>query len=242
MRETSVRASGSRLPRGVVLVGSVRGQGDLHVAGEVEGPIEIDGQLVIEAEGRVRGDVRARSVIVHGRLEGHATAVELVRLEAGARMVGDARADRVSAAAGAQLRGRVRTSQERAHFERMRRTTGGTLLAPFSSSGALLAPSSSGTASSPLEPTVAAVAPSESTPPNIDRAPIDEQAAAQPGPGRRRRARRDTSSEFALEAAVRDDEDAHMARRPAAPTDEPPPPRMPRIGRRHALRRGEDPP
>jgi len=134
---------GSKLPRGVVLVGSIRGQGDLRIAGEVEGPIEIDGLLVIDPSGVVRGDVRARSITVAGQLEGNATAVELVRLEPGAKMIGDARAERVSAAAGALLRGRIRTSQERAQLERMRRTTGGTLLAPYSSSGMIAAPESS---------------------------------------------------------------------------------------------------
>ena len=132
---------GSRLPRGVVLEGSVRGQGDSWIAGEIQGPVEIDGQLVIEPTGVVRGEVRARSIAIAGVLEGNATAIELVRLEPGARMVGDARAERVSAAAGALLRGRIRTGQDRAQQERMRRTTGGTLLAPFSSSGSVRAPS-----------------------------------------------------------------------------------------------------
>ena len=138
---------GSRLPRGVTLEGAIRGQGDLRVAGEVLGPIEIDGHLVIEDGGVVRGEIRARTITISGILEGNATALELVRLEPGARMTGDARAERVSAAQGALLKGRVRTSQERAQLERMRRTTGGTLLAPFSSSGSILAPPSDRSAS-----------------------------------------------------------------------------------------------
>ncbi|MBX7196460.1 MAG: polymer-forming cytoskeletal protein, partial [Sandaracinaceae bacterium] len=149
---TTSMGLGSRLPRGVVLEGSIRGQGDLRVAGEVLGPIEIDGHLVIEAGAAVRGEVRARTITVAGLLEGNATALELVRLEPGARMTGDARAERVSAAQGALLKGRVRTSQERAQLERMRRTTGGTLLAPFSSSGSILSPlerSSSGELAAP---------------------------------------------------------------------------------------------
>jgi cytoskeletal protein CcmA (bactofilin family) len=141
---------GSRLPRGVVLEGTIRGQGDLRVGGEILGPIEIDGHLVIEEGGVVRGEIRARTITISGVLEGNATALELVRLEPGARMTGDARAERVSAAQGALLKGRVRTSQERAQLERMRRTTGGTLLAPYSSSGAILAPSSTGAISAPV--------------------------------------------------------------------------------------------
>lgn len=131
----------SRLPQGAHFDGRIRGQGDLIIAGEVDGPIEIDGQLTVEATGVVRGDIRARSIAIAGRVEGNASAVELIRLEPGAKMIGDARAERVSAGTGALLRGRIRTSTERAQNERMRRTSGGTLLAPFSSSGSIAAPS-----------------------------------------------------------------------------------------------------
>ena len=130
----------SRLPHGAHFDGRIRGQGDLIIAGEVDGPIEIDGQLTIEATGVVRGDVRARSIAIAGQVEGNAHAIELIRLEPGAKMIGDARAERVSAGTGALLRGRIRTSTERAQNERMRRTSGGTLLAPFSSSGGIAAP------------------------------------------------------------------------------------------------------
>ena len=130
----------SRLPHGAHFDGRIRGQGDLIIAGEVDGPIEIDGQLTIEATGVVRGDLRARSIAIAGQVEGNAHAIELIRLEPGAKMIGDARAERVSAGTGALLRGRIRTSTERAQNERMRRTSGGTLLAPFSSSGGIAAP------------------------------------------------------------------------------------------------------
>ncbi len=160
--------TGSRLPRGVALEGTVRGHGDLRVAGEVIGPIEIEGHLVIEEGGVVRGEIRARTITIAGTLEGNATALELVRLEPGARMTGDARAERVSAAQGALLKGRIRTSQERAQLERMRRTTGGTLLAPFSSSGSILAPA--------LERSASELSPADRSP--ADRSLADRSLVA----------------------------------------------------------------
>lgn len=127
----------SLLPRGAKLVGAIRGHGDLTIAGEVEGPIELDGQLTIEREAIVRGDVRVRSVVVRGELVGAVHAETSIRLEAGARVIGDARAERVSAAEGALLRGRIRMSGG----DRMRRTAGGTITAPFTSSGNVASPS-----------------------------------------------------------------------------------------------------
>ena len=98
---------GSVIPEGLVVEGELRGQGDLVVAGTIEGPVTIDGHLLIEAGGVIRGEVRARAIVVRGTLHGPAIADETIRLEPGSRMVGDARADRVSVVEGALLRGRI---------------------------------------------------------------------------------------------------------------------------------------
>ena len=42
----------SRIPAGVVVEGQVRGQGDLVIAGLVEGTIDVDGHVVVEASGQ----------------------------------------------------------------------------------------------------------------------------------------------------------------------------------------------
>lgn len=267
---------GSRLPRGVVLEGSVRGQGDLRVAGEILGPIEIDGHLVIEEGGVVRGEVRARTLTIAGTLEGNATALELVRLEPGARMTGDARAERVSAAQGALLKGRVRTSQERAQLERMRRTTGGTLLAPFSSAGGIAAPSMERSspgeiAAPPIDRSLLARAPLDHAPaelePSHERAPIQRPPVERPTLERLTtedavaRVTRDAVIDGRDAASVAAYEAEHGMGRPTKPLpskpasrpapegraasetppmDRPPPPVMPAIGRRRAMRRNRE--
>ena len=91
---------GSVLPEGMALAGEIRGQGDLVVAGTIEGPVAIDGHLTVEATGVVRGEVKARAIVLRGTLTGPAVAEETIRLEPGARMVGDARAERVSVVEG----------------------------------------------------------------------------------------------------------------------------------------------
>lgn len=125
----------SRIPHGVIIEGQIRGQGDLVVAGLVEGSLDIDGLVVIESTGQVRGPIRARSISVSGSVQGPLTADENVRLEPGARVVGDVVAANVSAALGAMVRGRVRM----AGAERLDRTEGGTVRAPWSSTGTLVA-------------------------------------------------------------------------------------------------------
>lgn len=102
----------SVLPAGVTLVGAIEGAGDLVVAGTVEGPIELEGGLVIEEGGRVDGDVSVTTLIVRGVLTGDAAARETIRLEGSARVVGDAVAPRVHIVDGARVRGRVRMNGE----------------------------------------------------------------------------------------------------------------------------------
>lgn len=126
----------SILPAGVELEGEVRGTGDLVVRGQVLGSVDVDGVVTVDASGSVRGEIRARAMIVRGLVEGPVTVLELLRLEPGARVLGDVQADRVSAATGAVLRGRVRMTGA----DRLRRTVGGTLTAPFTSSGQIEAP------------------------------------------------------------------------------------------------------
>jgi cytoskeletal protein CcmA (bactofilin family) len=126
----------SVLPAGVTLEGELRGSGDLVVRGTMVGSVDLDGMLTIDAGAVLRGEVRARAMVVRGEVEGPVTVLELLRLEAGAKVLGDVQADRVSAASGSVLRGRVRMTGA----DRLRRTVGGTLTAPFTSSGTLEAP------------------------------------------------------------------------------------------------------
>jgi cytoskeletal protein CcmA (bactofilin family) len=97
----------SVIPAGITVVGDIEGRGDLIVAGVVEGPIELEGELSIEEGGVVRGKVSAVSILVRGVLEGNATAKEHIRIAATAHVVGDTRALRVHIVEGARVRGRV---------------------------------------------------------------------------------------------------------------------------------------
>lgn len=150
MRKTSV------IPSGVTLVGDIEGDADLVVYGRVEGPIHVDGTLVIEAEGVVRGHVHARTVVVRGVLKGNAFGDEVVRVDEGARLVGELTAPRVQVVPGAQFRGQIHVAQVgeprlTTYDPRLHTfsgwpapdagTTPGTLVAPRTSSGAMSAPS-----------------------------------------------------------------------------------------------------
>jgi cytoskeletal protein CcmA (bactofilin family) len=102
----------SLIPGSVTVEGELTGRGDLVILGRVLGDITIDGLLIIEEGGAVRGEVRAASVVIRGALAGDAVGQESVRVEAGAQVVGDLRAPRIKVADGAQLKGRVQIGVE----------------------------------------------------------------------------------------------------------------------------------
>ena len=95
--------------RGVRVRGRIHGEGDLTIGGHVEGEIVLAGELTVDAGGLVGANVSARAIVVHGAVRGDLTGEEVVRLEEGARVVGDIRAPRIAIAKGALVRGLVQT-------------------------------------------------------------------------------------------------------------------------------------
>jgi cytoskeletal protein CcmA (bactofilin family) len=102
----------AHIGKSVVLKGEVSGSENLYVDGEVEGTIELRGSLTIGPHGRVRADIRARDVIIRGKLEGNITDCERAELKQGAVVAGDIRTSRIVIDDGAQFAGKISTSRE----------------------------------------------------------------------------------------------------------------------------------
>ena len=83
------------LSSGVSIKGSVSFGSELLIDGEVEGSIDSGGRLTIGKNAVIRGEVRVRSVTVHGTVEGDITAAERCELRAGCTLRGDIEAPRL---------------------------------------------------------------------------------------------------------------------------------------------------
>jgi cytoskeletal protein CcmA (bactofilin family) len=91
---------------------AVRGQlaarEDLWIEGQFEGEIQAPAhQVTVSAGGRVRAEIRARSVVIEGDLHGNVIAEQMVLVRAGGSMQGDIRAPRVGLEEGCQFQGNV---------------------------------------------------------------------------------------------------------------------------------------
>lgn len=96
---------------GIFLRGSIQGEGDLEIRGRVEGDISVGGEVTIADGALVKADVSGRRITVRGAVAGNLTGEEAVRLEGGARVVGDVRAASIGISEGALLRGNVQTEK-----------------------------------------------------------------------------------------------------------------------------------
>ncbi len=107
-RERRVADQQVNIGQSVQIKGDLTGQEDLTIEGRLEGKVLLDNhQLTIGANGRIQGEIRARSVVVVGELIGNITADERVEVAASGSMRGNIRAPRVVLVDGADFRGSV---------------------------------------------------------------------------------------------------------------------------------------
>jgi len=108
VRETSRSSEIATIGKSVVVKGELSGSEDLVVDGEVEGSIALRGQsLTIGPNGRVRANIEARNVILHGRVDGDIHASDRVELRKSASLSGDITTMRISIEDGAFFKGTI---------------------------------------------------------------------------------------------------------------------------------------
>lgn len=94
--------------KSVIVKGELSGSEDLYVDGQVEGSITLKGQsLTVGPNGRVRANIQARNVIVHGQVNGDVSASERVELRKSASLTGDIATARIAIDDGAYFKGTI---------------------------------------------------------------------------------------------------------------------------------------
>ena len=105
----------SRIEAGMTIEGSVRGDGELVVAGRLRGVLGLQGNLVIEEGGAVEAEVEANSVVVGGLLSGSVIAHDELRIQPGGYVDARVRAARLAVADGAVFRGELQAANAPTH-------------------------------------------------------------------------------------------------------------------------------
>jgi cytoskeletal protein CcmA (bactofilin family) len=119
--------------------GELRADEDFTLQGRLEGSIHHTQNLTIGTDGVVKGDSRARNIIVDGTVDGDLYALESISIRPTAKVQGNLMAPRVSIADGASFNGKVdmATAARAARAIVDRQQTAASEAAPLDDGGAL---------------------------------------------------------------------------------------------------------
>jgi cytoskeletal protein CcmA (bactofilin family) len=167
-RFTDLAAGGSTFGPKLHIRGSITGTDAVEIAGQVEGPIEVEGLLHLAEGARVTGPISATDAVIEGELQGRLAARGRVELRATAKVRADVHAATVAIAEGCFFDGRIHMGGggegERGptHFREKRRRRG------------------RGAGSSEAQGATAASAASPATDPAAAQPPVAAEGAAPP--------------------------------------------------------------
>lgn len=98
----------AHIGRSVMIKGELSGSEDLYLDGHVDGSIELNNHtLTVGPNGRIRANIIARQIVMHGRAEGNITASERVELKSTCVLSGDITSPRIVIEEGAFFKGSV---------------------------------------------------------------------------------------------------------------------------------------
>src|SRR4029450_2852816 len=102
-RFTDLATGGSRFGPTLHIRGSITGTDAVEIAGQVEGPIDVEGLLHVTEGARVTGPITATDAVIAGELQGRLAARGRVELRASAKVRADVHAPTVAIAEGCFL-------------------------------------------------------------------------------------------------------------------------------------------
>jgi len=102
--------------RSLVVKGEVTGSEDLTIFGQFEGSINLQGHsLTVGPEGKVKAEIQAARVVIHGSVYGNISVKERVEIYKSGHVVGDLVAPGISIEDGAYFKGKIEILREEEH-------------------------------------------------------------------------------------------------------------------------------
>jgi cytoskeletal protein CcmA (bactofilin family) len=90
------------------LKGELVSKGSVNLAGEFEGAVKADGEVIVATSGKVVGELHGATVSVSGRVDGNIYARETLEICKTGRVNGDMTGGRIVIEEGAAYHGRVK--------------------------------------------------------------------------------------------------------------------------------------
>ena len=103
----------ANIGKSITINGDLTGEEDLVIEGKVEGKVTLpNSQLTIGANGSIKAEVQAKSVVVIGRVSGNVRGTERVEIQATGIVEGDVIAPRLVVAEGAVVNGSIQMTSK----------------------------------------------------------------------------------------------------------------------------------
>jgi cytoskeletal protein CcmA (bactofilin family) len=112
VRAAQAQVKESLIASNLFIEGKIQGAGDVRIAGQFKGDVDVQGDLTIEVGARLTGQVRASKVVIAGELDGNVIAAARVELLATGVVVGDLKTGSLTVAAGSRMRGQIEVGVE----------------------------------------------------------------------------------------------------------------------------------
>ena len=89
----------------VYIKGDISGKSDVRVAGNINGSINIEGELIIEKAGHVEGEIKSVTAVIAGSVKGNIDVSEKLILESSSQYVGNIKTKQLIIQEGAIFQG-----------------------------------------------------------------------------------------------------------------------------------------
>lgn len=95
----------THISENISLKGDISGNSNVRVAGKITGSIIIQGDLVLEKNGYVEGEIQAKNAVIAGNIKGNIVCQEKLTLEQSSNMIGNIKTKQLSIENGAKFQG-----------------------------------------------------------------------------------------------------------------------------------------
>jgi cytoskeletal protein CcmA (bactofilin family) len=86
--------------------GKLNGRGTVRVDGMVEGQLDAD-YVILSESAEVKGEIKAKRILIGGKMEGNVRAEELVEIKSNGKVLGDIFTPKLAIIEGAEFSGKV---------------------------------------------------------------------------------------------------------------------------------------
>lgn len=130
LRRLRDRSSGpaTLISEGCKITGTVTGNGDFMISGQIDGDCDLSGSLTLATNGLWRGSIKAATVVIAGTVEGDIVSSGCVEVAESARINGTITGESIAVAVGAVVEGVMKTTgrEDPKEFVEKRQTQGDT--------------------------------------------------------------------------------------------------------------------